>query len=175
MPLKLFARARRFCSTRIFAGREDRSFYLPSLHLLLFLVDVLLLFLFVLLLHFVCIARTGEPVGIRTGSTDLGPLLLFFSSRKAASGESPASRDCSGLRPLLLFLSSSFPRVPLFPVCSPFAVFCSSFPSVVPLCFLSRLFSSSISVRLYVSCSSNYFYVLLSSTCGVYNGYIYVI
>lgn len=151
MPLKLFARARRFCSTRIFAGREDRSFYLPSLHLLLFV-----------LLHLVCIARTGEPVGIRTGSTDLGPLLLFLSSREAASGGSPASRDRSGLRSLLLFLSSSFPRVPLFSL----RVFCSPLSSVVPLCFLSRLSSSSISLRLYVSCSSNYFYVLLSSTCG---------
>lgn len=64
MPLKLCSCTEilRDANFRAGAGRW-RSFYLSFFSLFL-----------------VCISRTGEPVGIRTGSADLGPLLLFFCS-----------------------------------------------------------------------------------------------
>lgn len=52
------------------------------------------------LLFLVCIAR--EPVGIRTGSTDLGPLLLsffFFALLGGSERRISASRNRSGFRP----------------------------------------------------------------------------
>lgn len=99
--MKLFARAPRFRSTRIFAlGRGDRSFYLlSSPHLPL---------------SHVCIAER-EPVGIRTGSTDLGPRLLFFffSSLGRGSAEEEYLRF-SRNRPRVSSSSSPSPSPPSF-------------------------------------------------------------
>lgn len=97
------------------------------------------------LLFLVCIAR--EPVGIRTGSTDLGPLLLFFLvSWEAARGGSPLRAIAPGFVLLVSVALSSFSfSSQLVPVPSLRVFIRLSFPSV-PLCFLSRLSSSFISV-----------------------------
>lgn len=96
------------------------------------------------LLFLVCIAR--EPVGIRTGSTDLGPLLLFFCSlgrqreEDLRFAQSLRVSSSSSPSPSLLSFSSQLVPVPSLRV-----FIRLSFPSV-PLCFLSRLSSSFISV-----------------------------
>jgi len=88
----------------------------------------------------VYIARTGEPVSIRTGSMDLGPLLLFFSSlEEAMSSRSSLRMIAAGfiLPPPLpsphLSLSRSFSTYP-----RAFFTFLS-FSFSIPFCFLSRL------------------------------------
>jgi len=107
-------------------------------------IDPFIFFPLCSLLFLVCIAR--EPVGIRTGSTDLGPLLLFFLlSREAARGGSPLRAIAPSFVLLVSVALSSFF---LFSACPCFfssRFYLSPLPSV-PLCFLSRLSSSFISV-----------------------------
>jgi len=81
---------------------------------------------------------------IRTGSTDLGPLLLFFCSLgrqreedlRFAQSPRVSSSSSPSLSLSCFFLFSAC-------LCSFFSRF---YPSSLPLCFLSRLFSSFISV-----------------------------
>lgn len=163
MPLKLFARAPRFCPTRIFAGWEDRSFYLLSS---------------LFLLRFVCIARTGEPVGIRTGSTDLGPLLLFFSSRRAANGGSPPRAIAPGFiffiplpLPLpSLFLSLSFCLFSACP-CSSFAFLSSPLLRSRSASYRGSLPCPFLCICTYVSCSSPITFTSFYRPPVIRNGY----
>lgn len=82
------------------------------------------------LLFLVCIAR--EPVGIRTGSTDLGPLLLsfFLLSWEAARGGSPLRAIAPGFVLLVSVALSSFF---LFSAC-PCSFSSRFYPSLLPLC-----------------------------------------
>lgn len=125
--MKLFAL--RFCSTRIFAlGREDRSFYLLSSAPLFFPV---------------CIAR--EPVG--HPDRKHGPWTspsFFLLSREAARGGSPL-RAIAPSFVLFISVALSLSCFFLFSACL-CSFFSRFYPSSLPLCFLSRLFSSFISV-----------------------------
>jgi len=122
--LKLFAL--RFCSTRIFAlGREDRSFYLLSSPLLPRLYR----------------QRTGRSSGPEARTLDLS---FFFSALSGGSERRiSASRNRPEFRPLHLRRSLSCFFLFSACLCSFFSRF---YPSSLPLCFLSRLFSSFISV-----------------------------
>lgn len=135
-------------SARAQSVRQDRSF-LSSF--------------FSLLLLFVCIARTGEPVSIRTGSTDLGPIFLFFFSREAECGGASLLHLTYFVVPgfvLLVYLLLSLLYVS-------FLLLCCFYPqSTVPLYFLSW-FSSSSLLSLYLSMYILFpqlLYIILSRT-----------
>lgn len=130
--MKLFARAPRFCSTRIFAlGLEDRSFYLLSS-------------LFPPLPRLYR-ERTGRYPDRKHGPWT-SPSFFFFCSlgrqreEDLRFAQSLRVSSSSSPSPSLLSFSSQLVPVPSLRV-----FIRLSFPSV-PLCFLSRLSSSFISV-----------------------------
>lgn len=96
------------------------------------------LFLLFFLFFLVCISRTGEPVGIRTGSANLGLLLLFFSSlgrQRAEDLRLARSLQASFFSSLSFLFSTCF--------CSFFAfLFSSLCRALLPTSSLARSSSS---------------------------------
>lgn len=143
-------------NTDIRAGRKDRSFYLfSSLSFSLSSSSSSL---------YRENGRTGRYPDRKHGPWT-SPFLLSWEASESAE-------DLRFARLLQASSSSSFSLPPSFRI-SPFLlrIFIHLLPpfllrASVSLCFLSRFSSSFVSVSPWVSCSSNYFCVLLSSTCA---------